>query len=409
MTRLRQTPHAVPSAAPRALAPSQGRRTPGSPGGRVAAAAVAVVAALTLTACGSDDPLNHPWRPGPAAQEGAAGDGAAPEVEGLTGTVAGAGSSAQEAAMQAWIAGFQSANPDVSVAYDPVGSGGGRTQFVEGGIAYAGSDAPLDEEELAAAQERCAPGAVAELPLYISPIAVMFNLEGVTSLNMSAATIAGIFAREITRWDDPRIAADNPGVALPDLGITPVNRSDESGTTENFTEYLHEAAPDVWTFDPSGNWPLTGGQSAQGTSGVVQTVQDGQGTITYADASRAGTLGTVALGVGEEWVPFSPEAAAAVVDASPRAEGRPEASLVVELDRDTTAPGAYPLVLVSYTLACTAYADAADAELVGAFLSYVASEEGQAAAAQAAGSAPISDALREQVLPVIEAISQEAM
>lgn len=310
--------------------------------------------------------------------------------------------------MQAWVAGFQSANPDVSVAYDPVGSGGGRTQFIEGGIAYAGTDAPLDEEELAGAEQRCAPGGVAEVPLYISPIAVMFNLEGIDSLNMSAATIAGIFARDITRWDDERIAAENPGVELPDLAITPVNRSDESGTTENFTEYLHEAAPEAWTFDPSGNWPLTGGQSAQGTSGVVQTVQDGQGTITYADASRLGTLGSVALGVGEEWVPFSPEAAAAVVDASPRAEGRPATSLVVQLDRDTTAAGAYPLVLVSYTVACTAYADPADAELVGAFLEYVASEDGQATAAQAAGSAPISDALREQVLAVVGTLSEEA-
>lgn len=366
---------------------------------------MATAAVLVLSACGSDDPINHPWRPGGAPQTGG---GDAAEIEGLGGTVAGAGSSAQEAAMQAWIAGFQAANPDVSVAYDPVGSGGGRTQFVEGGIAYAGTDAPLDDQELAGAQERCAPGDVAELPLYISPIAVMFSLEGIDSLNMSAATIAGIFARDITRWDDERIAAENPGVTLPDLAITPVNRSDESGTTENFTEYLHEAAPEAWPFDPSGNWPLTGGQSAQGTSGVVQTVQDGQGTITYADASRAGTLGTVALGVGGEWVPFSPEAAAAVVDASPRAEGRPETSLVVELDRDTTAPGAYPLVLVSYTVACTAYDDAADGELVGAFLEYVASEKGQATAAQAAGSAPISDALREQVLAVVGTISEEA-
>lgn len=309
--------------------------------------------------------------------------------------------------MQAWIAGFQAANPDVSVAYDPVGSGGGRTQFVEGGVVFAGTDAALDEEELAGAEQRCAPGGVVEVPLYISPIAVMFNLEGVDSLNMSAATLAGIFARDITRWDDERIAAENPDVSLPDVAITPVNRSDESGTTENFTEYLHEAAPEAWPYDPSGNWPLTGGQSAQGTSGVVQTVQDGQGTITYADASRTGSLGTVALGVGEEWVPFSPEAAAAVVDASPRAEGRPDGSLVVELDRDTTAAGAYPLVLVSYTVACTAYASAADAELVGAFLAYVASEAGQGTSAEAAGSAPISEALREQVLALVEAISQE--
>lgn len=306
--------------------------------------------------------------------------------------------------MQSWVAGFGAANPDVTVAYDPVGSGGGRTQFVEGGVAFAGSDAPLDEAELAAAQERCAPGQVAELPLYISPIAVVFNLEGIDTLNLGPATVAGIFDRQITRWDDPAIVAENPDVALPDLPITPVNRSDESGTTENFTEYLHEAAPQAWPHEPSGDWPISGGQSAQGTSGVVQTVTDGRGTITYADASKAGSLGTASLLVGQEYVPFSPEAAAAVVDVSPRAQGRPETSLVVELDRTTTQAGTYPLVLVSYTLACTAYDSEQDAALVSAFLGHVASEAGQDQAATTAGSAPISDRLRDQVLPVLQSI-----
>lgn len=306
--------------------------------------------------------------------------------------------------MQAWVAGFQSAHPDVTVSYDPVGSGGGRTQFAEGGIHFAGTDAPLDEVELAAARERCAPGDVAELPLYVSPVAVVFHLEGIEQLNMSAATVAGVFARTITRWDAPEIAADNPGVDLPDLAITPVVRSDESGTTENFTEYLAAAAPEAWPYEPSGNWPLTGGQSAQGTSGVVQTVTDGSGTIGYADASKAGGLGTVALGVGEQFVPYSPEAAAALVDASPAVEGRGDASLVVELDRTTTARGVYPLVLVSYTLACTTYDDPATAERTAAFLAYVASEAGQATAAQAAGAAPISAGLRERALGVIQRI-----
>lgn len=366
-----------------------------------AAALVGGLLVLPLAGCGSDDPVNHPWRPG-----GPPTEQAPPAAESdLTGSIAGAGSSAQESAMQAWIAGFQAGSPDASVAYDPVGSGGGRTQFVEGGVSFAGSDAPLDEQELAAAQTRCAPGQVVEMPLYISPIAVVFHLDGVDELNMSPATIAGIFDRRITRWDAPEIAAENPDVDLPDLAITPVNRSDESGTTENFTEYLHAAAPEAWPHEPSGDWPLTGGQSAQGTSGVVQTVTDGQGTVGYADASKAGSLGTVSLKVGEEYVPFSPEAAAAVVDASPRVEGRPETSLVVELDRTTTAAGAYPLVLVSYTLACTAYDDPADAELVKAFLTYVASEGGQATAAETAGSAPISAGLREQALPVLESIS----
>nr|WP_202627965.1 phosphate ABC transporter substrate-binding protein PstS [Cellulomonas sp. APG4] len=353
--------------------------------------------ALTLAACGSDPATDD--APTTDAESGTT------EETSLSGQLSGAGASSQESAMQAWIAGFQSANPDVSVAYDPVGSGGGRTQFTEGGVAFAGSDAALDEEELALGAERCAPGDVAELPLYISPIAVVFNLEGVDSLNMSAETIAQVFNGEITQWNDPAIAEANPDVELPDLAITPVNRSDESGTTENFTEYLAAAAGDAWPHEASGDWPRTGTQSAQGTSGVVQTVTEAQGAITYADASKAGALGTVAVQVGEGYVEYSPEAAAAVVDASPLAEGRGEASLVRELERDTTAEGAYPIVLVSYSVACTEYEDEAEGELVKAFLTYVASEEGQQAAAGAAGSAPISEEMRGNVMEIVDAIA----
>ncbi len=98
----------------------------------------------------------------------------------LSGEIAGAGSSAQQAAQEAWIAGFQSANPDVSIAYDPVGSGGGREQFVAGGTAYGGSDSALADEELTGAQQRCGgENNLVEIPAYVSPIAVIYNLDGV--------------------------------------------------------------------------------------------------------------------------------------------------------------------------------------------------------------------------------------
>jgi len=365
--------------------------------GTLGQAAVVGALALTLAACGGTSAATSDATPD--AEPGRAGETS------LSGTLAGAGASSQESAMQAWTADFQAAHPDVTVAYDPVGSGGGRTQFVEGGTAFGGTDAALDEEEWAAAEARCAPGIPLELPLYVSPIAVAFNLPGVETLNMSPETIAGIFTGRVASWDAPEIAEANPDVDLPALPITPVHRSDESGTTENFTEYLAAAASDAWPHEPSGDWPLTGMQSAQGTSGVVQTVQSAEGAITYADASKVGGLGTVAVRVGDEYVPYSPEAAAAVVDASPLAEGRGEGSLVRELERDTTASGVYPIVLVSYTLACTAYEDPGTAALVRAFLTHVASEEGQAAAAEAAGSAPISDAMRADVLALVERIS----
>ena len=355
-------------------------------------AAALAAGSLALAACGGSD------------DEGNGGGANAAETESLSGTLAGAGSSAQAAAMEGWIAGFQTENEEVTVNYDPVGSGGGREQFLSGGVAFAGSDAALDEEELTQAEERCGDGGLVEVPLYISPIAVAFNLPGVETLNLAPDVIAGIFAQEISKWDAPEIAADNPDAELPDLAITPVNRSDESGTTENFTEYLAAAAPSVWTEEPSGDWPIPGGEAGQGTSGVVQAIESAEGGIGYADASQIGDLGTVAVGVGEEFVEYSPEAAAAVVENSPRVEGRPEGSLALELARDTTESGEYPIVLVSYQLACKTYEDAAQGALVKAFLAYAASEDGQAAASEAAGSAPISDTIRTDATAQIEQI-----
>ncbi len=349
--------------------------------------------ALTLAACGSD----------PEADTGSGGSTDSGETSSLSGELSGGGASSQEAAMEAWRAGFQTANPDATVNYDPVGSGGGRTGFGDGSYAFAGSDAALEDDEMAAAEAQCGEGGVIEFPGYVSPVAVAFNLPGIDTLNMKPDVIAGIFTGEITAWDDEAIAADNPDADLPSTDITVVHRSDESGTTENFQEYLAAAAPDAWTYDVSGVWPVKGFESAQGTSGVVSAVEAGEGSITYADASQVGQLGTVAVGVGDEFVPYSAEAAAEVVAQSPRTEGTADSVYSIDLKRDL--PGTYPIVLVSYSLACGTYADESTAELVKGFMTYLVSEEGQQAAADTAGSAPLSADIREAVLPSIEAIS----
>jgi phosphate transport system substrate-binding protein len=362
---------------------------------RAVVLSTALAGTLALTACGAANEET-------AGGGGSTGTGGATE---LSGTLVGAGASSQQAAMQGWTAGYSSVQSGVTVNYDPVGSGGGREQFIAGGTDFAGSDAALDEEELAAAQERCAGGEVFELPNYISPIAVVYSLEGVDELNLSPAVLAGIFDQQITTWNDPAIAADNPGVSLPDLAVTPVNRSDESGTTENFTEYLAAAAAEAWPHEPDGNWPVAGGEAAQGTSGVISAVSGGNGTIGYADLSQAGELGVANIGVGEEFVTPTPEAAAAVVENSERIEGRGEYDFAIELARDTAESGNYPIVLVSYHIGCVAYDDQEKAGLVKDFMAYVISEEGQQAAAEAAGSAPISDALREQAQTAVDAIT----
>ncbi|MBZ2197474.1 phosphate ABC transporter substrate-binding protein PstS [Occultella gossypii] len=374
-----------------------------APSRRLAGISVISALALTLAACGGGDGDDT------STDGDTGGDNGGGATSDLSGSIAGSGASSQENAVGGWIAGFTEANPGVTVSYDPTGSGTGREQFLNGTVLFAGSDAAMSEEELASGVDRCYGGEVIELPLYVSPIAVIYNLPSVEAenINMDPATIAGVFAGEITNWNDPAIADANPDVELPDLPIVPVNRSDESGTTENFTEYLTATAADVWTHGPVETWPISGTQSGAQTSGMIDTVSGAEGTIGYADASRAGDLGTVAVGVGEEYVPFSPEAAAQILDVSPAAADATDLRLTIDLARDTTEAGTYPIVLVSYSIACSVYETEEDAANVAAYLTYVASPEGQDRAAQpdVAGSAPISDDLRERVTAALDQIT----
>lgn len=353
-----------------------------------ATAAAALTIALSLAACGASN------------EDGS--DGGSDSK--LTGTLNGAGSSAQEAAVAAWKKEFQTTNPDVTVNYDPVGSGGGREQFLAGGVAFAGSDAYLSDEELTTAKETCK-GDIVEIPTYVSPIAVIYNLDGVDKLNLSPKTIGSIFEGTITKWNDPAITADNPDADLPDSAITAVHRSDDSGTTKNFTDYLDKASDGGWTGGVVETWPVKGGEAAEGTSGVVAAVTGGQGTIGYADESQAGDLGKASVKVGDTFTDPTPEAAAKVLDSATPVDGRGETDIAIDIDRKTAEAGVYPIVLASYQIACQKYDDAAQAELVKAWLTYVTSEDGQAAAAAGAGSAPLSSDFSSKVQAAIETIA----
>jgi phosphate transport system substrate-binding protein len=327
---------------------------------------------------------------------------------GVSGTIAGAGSSAQQAAQEAWIAQFSNDNSDATISYDAVGSGGGRDQFIAGGqTAYAGSDAPFDEEELPQAQQRCTSegGELIEIPNYISPLAIVYNLPGVDSLQLAPATTAKIFKGEITSWDDPAIKADNPGVDLPSTTITPVHRSDESGTTFNFTDYLHEAAPDVWTFEADGNWPLKSGEAGAQTSGLVQAVKAGEGTIGYTDESQAGDLGVAKVKVGDTYVEPSAEGASNDFDKSQKDPALSDQYVYAyTILRTPTDASDYPILLVSWLIGCTNYNDAATTDLVKAYFDYVISEDGQQLAAEQAGSAPIGRTIKSEDQKAIDAI-----
>ena len=352
------------------------------------AAALVAVGALTLSACGGSD-----------SGQGGTDNGGEQTV---SGTLIGGGASSQEAAMTAWIEGVKSSQPDLTVQYDPVGSGSGREGFLNGQYSFAGSDAAMDDEEQSSAQQICGPEGIFHVPAYISPVAVAYNLPGVDgNVNMDPQTIAKVFAGEITKWNDEAIASQNEGVDLPDMDITVVHRADDSGTTENFTAYLDAAAKDAWKYGEVETWPEEiAAESAQQTSGVVSLTQSTEGAITYADASQIGDLGTVAVKVGDEYVPYSAEAAAEAV-----AKSQPGETGDVVLDRATEEAGVYPIVLVSYHIYCNQYQDQATADLAKAFATYVVSEDGQKAASDAAGSAPISADTRDAALERINAIS----
>src|SRR5689334_8807037 len=147
---------------------------------------------------------------GVAACGGSSDDNASASGDGASGTIAGAGSSAQQAAQEAWKANFESANSGATVSYDPIGSGGGRDQFIAGGATdFAGSDSPFDSDELPKATQRCqgSGGDLVQVPVYISPIAIIYNLSGVDNLQLSPEVTAKIFRGEITKWNDPAIVA----------------------------------------------------------------------------------------------------------------------------------------------------------------------------------------------------------
>jgi len=226
---------------------------------RGALGALSAAALTSLAACGRD--------------AGAPDPNASIDLEGR---IRGAGATSQSDAQDAWMNAFMGANLRATVDYAGGGSGAGRTKLVEGAVDFAGTDTPMTTEEINKV------GGVIELPLYISPIAVAYNLPGLTGeshVNMTGEVLAQVLSGAITRWNDPALAALNPGAALPDQRIIVVGRSDDSGTTKALTTYLATIAPEVWTHESEETWPLRGGQSGDGTAGMIQTVSAATGTI----------------------------------------------------------------------------------------------------------------------------------
>ncbi|MFI5932593.1 phosphate ABC transporter substrate-binding protein PstS [Actinoplanes sp. NPDC051494] len=355
-------------------------------------AGIAMTAAFALTACGSDN-----------AEPSSAGGASAANASCAAGDLTAQGSSAQKNAMDEWIKTYASQCADAKIGYEGTGSGAGIQAFIAGTADFAGSDSALKEEEQPQADAKCPGGAALNLPMVTGPIAVVYNVDGVDALNLSASTIAKIFAGTIKTWNDPAIAAENAGVTLPATAIATVHRSDESGTTDNFTKYLSKSAEADWSFSNAKAWKAPGGTGAKGSDGIAQAVKSTPASISYVELSFAENSdlkkAKVKNGAGE-FTELTGESAGKTI-AGAKIEGTGD-DLKLAIDYNTTEAGAYPIVLVTYEIACSKGSPKAAA--IKGFLTYTASTGGQSALAEL-GYAPLPESVRSKVEASVAKIS----
>jgi phosphate transport system substrate-binding protein len=316
-----------------------------------------------------------------------------------SGEVAGLGSSAQANAVSVWIRTYQASCAEATVSYSSIGSGAGVTAFAGGTGDFAGSDSPVstaDQPEVAA---RCK-GAAIHLPMVVGPIALTYNVAGVSSLRLQPDTIARIFDGRVAAWNDPAIKRDNPEVALPATPIKSVHRSDSSGTTDNFTKFLAGTAGPDWSEGSGSTWKAPGGIAGKGSNQVVATIERTDGAIGYVEASyaRFHNLPTAAVGTGAgSFTTLTDEAAGRMIG-SARITGS-GGDLRLSIDYRSGSAEAYPIVLVTYEIVCKTGTPA----LVKSFLTYASSPAGQDAAARL-GYAPLPEDLRAKVSRAVAAL-----
>jgi phosphate transport system substrate-binding protein len=369
-------------------------------------AGVVLVSSLTLAACGSDNNAAGGTSAAPTAGKTSAA--AAPAVDcGTGGKINAEGSSAQKNAIEQAIASFATVCPDITVNYNPTGSGAGITQFNAAQVDFAGSDSALnaDKGEVAAAATRCAANPAWNLPMVTGPIAVAYNLAGVDKLVLNAEVTAKIFRGDIKTWNDPAIAALNTGVTLPSDAIHVFFRSDESGTTDNFTKYLKAASNGAWTDPNAKAWPKSGaGEGREKSAGVAEGVKTTPGGISYVEWSYAkdNKLGIAQIDNGSGAVELNADSVGkAVAAATPAGQGN---DLQLKLDYATKEAGAYPIILVTYEIVCSKGLDANLTKGVKAFLTHFASVDVQKSLVDI-GYAPLPAAVQANVAKAIAAIA----
>ena len=280
-------------------------------------------------------------------------------------TLNGSGSTFQKAFQEEAIEQFKKANAGVTINYGGGGSGKGRQDLADMVVDFAGADAPYKEADMA----KIKGGEILYFPLLLGPITVSYNVDGVSKLQLSPATVAKIFQRDIKKWNDPAIAADNPGAKLPDTAIVVAHRADGSGTTENFTKYLESAAKDVWKLKSGATveWPADT-QAGQGNGGVAQLLKSTKGAIGYVDLSDAKAAGLKYASIKNQSGKF----------VEPTAESASAAGDGIEIKDNllfsavnAKGDGAYPITYQTWILVYAKQTDAAKGKALKDYLKYL--------------------------------------
>ncbi|MFF0415972.1 phosphate ABC transporter substrate-binding protein PstS [Kitasatospora sp. NPDC004745] len=367
----------------------------------LAIGAMALVSSLSLAACGSDDNNNT------TASNGSSGSASAAAAIncGKPGALIAAGSTAQGNAIDVWKTTFGAACSGTTVNYGGVGSGAGVQQFTQGKVQFAGSDSALKPAEVDATKAVCTGGQGIDLPMVGGLISLVYNVDNVDNLVLDGPTAAKIFDSQITKWNDPAIAALNPGAKLPDADIQSFHRSDDSGTTDNLTKYFSKASGGAWTYPSSKTWAAKGGQSANGSAGVAAQVKQVKNSISYVELSFAQTnnLKSAAINTGAS----KPVAATAENAANTFAKAKVAGTgsdLALTLDYATKDEGSYPLVLVTYEIVCDKGNKADTLDTLKAFLSYTISDAGQKAIGEK-GYVPLPKELTDKVNAVVPTLA----
>ena len=365
-----------------------------------------LVGAVALAACSSSKSTSGSSDTNSSTPPAGTSTSSAANTTCGSGTITANGSSAQGNAMTTWVTAYQKACSGATVNYTPTNSGQGVADFTAGKIAFGGSDAALDptKGEPAAATKACGSTAL-DIPMVVGPIAVGYNLSGVSDLTLTPQVLTKIFIGKITKWDDPAIKALNSGASLPSSDIKVFFRNDPSGTNKNFEKYLSKNDPTDWgSLVVDKPWPGKTGSGVAGSAAVAAGVKSTAGGIGYMEWSYAGNnnLSTAKIDNGGGAVALSTQSAGAAVAAATVTGTGDDLSL--KLDYGTKTAGAYPIVLVTYEIVCTKYKDPSTGTQVKDFLTFTASAAGQGLLA-AQGYAPLPPSILAKVQATVAKIS----